>query len=148
MDDCLRLSPQQRRNLAAAAERIIPSGDGPGAAETGAAAYVESALGEVLGSAARRRFAHGLDLLSEMAQVLGGREFADCTLEQQDATLEQLGRVPHRLTQRFLRLLVELTLQGYLCDPRHGGNRDGLGWSYIGFRPDRATEDADDEQCT
>ena len=32
----------------------------------------------------------------------------------------------------FFRQLMELTLEGYLSDPRYGGNRDRVGWRFIG----------------
>jgi hypothetical protein len=38
------LTGEQQKTLAAAVERILPSDDGPGAAETGAAAYIERLL--------------------------------------------------------------------------------------------------------
>jgi gluconate 2-dehydrogenase gamma chain len=39
--------------------------------------------------------------------------------------------------RRFVHLLVVLTLEGFLCDPRHGGNRDGVGWRFARFSPVR-----------
>ncbi len=38
------MTGEQRRALAAAVERILPSEDGPGAVETGAVAYIERLL--------------------------------------------------------------------------------------------------------
>jgi hypothetical protein len=34
-----------------------------------------------------------------------------------------------------MRRLVSLAINGFLSDPKYGGNRDGSGWRYIGFVP-------------
>ena len=43
-----------------------------------------------------------------------------------------------RLSQRgtdFVRFLLILTLEGFLGDPSYGGNKGGVGWSFIGYGP-------------
>jgi gluconate 2-dehydrogenase gamma chain len=35
----------------------------------------------------------------------------------------------------FFQRLVTLTLEGYLSDPKYGGNRDWIGWQFIGRTP-------------
>jgi gluconate 2-dehydrogenase gamma chain len=56
--------------------------------------------------------------------------------EQQDQILAHL----EEKRSPFFALLVEHTMQGFYGDPRHGGNRDRVGWRMIGFpgpsRPD------------
>ncbi len=126
-----RLDSIHRRNLAAATARILPSDDGAGAAETDAAAYIEHVLEEVVDIDARQRFVAGLDLLEDAAQDLCGRPFAVCSETEQDQIVEHLLRVPHRVTRRFVALLIHTTVQGFLCDPEHGGNHDALGWLYL-----------------
>jgi hypothetical protein len=36
----------------------------------------------------------------------------------------------------FVRVALALTLEGFLGDPRHGGNKDGIGWRFVGHSPD------------
>lgn len=126
-----RLPPEDRRTLRAALACVLPSDDGPGAEETSAGDYVERVLMEVLDDATRERFREGLRLLESIAQNQLGRSFQDCPWSSQDEVLAGLQQIPHRLPQQFLALLIHAALQGFLCDPLHGGNRDGLGWAYL-----------------
>ena len=34
---------------------------------------------------------------------------------------------------RFFAMVWAHTIEGLLCDPAYGGNRDGVGWKLIGF---------------
>lgn len=70
------LSDEQRRILAAAVERILPSDDGPGAAETGAAASIERLLETDGFRSWQPLFDDGLDRFEELAAELFGRPFA------------------------------------------------------------------------
>ncbi len=128
-----RLSSRDRNTLRAALACVLPSDDGPGAKEARAGDYVERVLEEVLVEATRVRFLDGLGLLDSMAQRQYRRPFWRCRRRDQDEILASLQQIPHRLTQQFLALLVHAALQGFLCDPVHGGNHDGLGWAYLGL---------------
>jgi gluconate 2-dehydrogenase gamma chain len=35
----------------------------------------------------------------------------------------------------FFQRLVTLTLEGFLSDPQYGGNRNQVGWRFIGRTP-------------
>ena len=35
----------------------------------------------------------------------------------------------------FIHTMIDLSLEGFIGDPVHGGNRDGVGWKYIGYTP-------------
>ena len=129
------MTGEQRRTLGAALERILPSDDGPGAAEAGSVEYAERALAEPRFRDAAARVLAGLDLLDSIAAGLWGERFSACSGEQRDAVLRQLQAIPHPTAQRFFPLLVRLAVAGFLCAPAHGGNRGGVGWEYIGFDP-------------
>ena len=53
--------------------------------------------------------------------------------------MERGVRVGRRSSRRFFTLLLTFTLEGFFSDPVYGGNRDGVGWRFIGFsiRPPR-----------
>lgn len=118
--------------LAAAAARILPSDDGTGAAEACVADYIARQL-ESLSERDRRRFLEGLDLLEGVAEQLYQREFADCDASEQDLILRHVQNIPHALSRTFFRQLITLALEGFLCDPVHGGNHKEAGWRYIGY---------------
>jgi hypothetical protein len=132
------LDPLRRRTLEAAVRRILPSEDGVGAAETGVAGYIESALSEAALEAVRPGVEEGLDGLDSLARERFGRAFARCPAPAQDDLLAHLEGNAEPGPRAFLRRLVLLTLEAFLCDPRRGGNRGGLGWSYIEYPPDTA----------
>ena len=134
------LEERPRRTLAAVTRRILPSDDGPGAAETGVADYIEKALVEELPASDRALVQRGLERLEASARDHLGRAFSDGSPEQQDELLRALEALDEPWPRAFLRRLVHLALEGFLCDPRRGGNRDGLGWSFIGVRPESPVE--------
>ncbi|HWM91359.1 MAG TPA: gluconate 2-dehydrogenase subunit 3 family protein [Thermoanaerobaculia bacterium] len=128
----MALTGEERKILAAAAERILPSDDGPGAAETGAAAYIERLLETDGFRSWQPLFEDGLGRFEELAEELFALPFPSCDADQRDEVLRRFQAEPDRLRRAFFRKLVSFTLEGFLCDPAHGGNRGGLGWSYLG----------------
>lgn len=135
------LDPTRRQTLAAVARRILPSDDGVGAAETGVAEYIEKTLREEAQRADRPLIEAGLDLLDSLARERCGQAFAETSPRQQDEILTHLEQLEQPVPRTFLRRLVHLALEGFLCHPRRGGNRDGLGWRSIGYLLE---EEADD----
>lgn len=125
----------RRRTLAAAVERILPAGDGPGAAEAGVAAGVERALGEPFFRGLRPAIEQALDRLEARAEELHARGFAACAAGEQEALLGALAEDPSPWARFVFRTLVELAVEGFLGDPIHGGNRGFLGWEWIGLTP-------------
>ena len=117
------MTGEQRRSLAAAVARILPSDDGPGAAETGAAAYIERLLETNPFRSWQPLFDDGLDRFEELAQELYGKSFSAGSPEERDEILRRFQSEPDRLRQAFFRKLVSFTLEGFL--------RDGLSWSYL-----------------
>ncbi|HET9228437.1 MAG TPA: gluconate 2-dehydrogenase subunit 3 family protein [Thermoanaerobaculia bacterium] len=112
------LTDAQRKTLAAAVERILPSDDGPGAAETGAAAYIERLL-------ETDRLRSWQPIFEDGLEMLDGQLFAAGSPEERDEALRRLQSDPDRLRQAFFRQLVSLTLEAFLYDPAR------LGWSYL-----------------
>ena len=122
--------------LEAAAARILPSDDGPGAREAKVGRFIARQLEGNL-SALRPAFEQLARLLDLWSQKSFGKGFVLLGPADQDAVLGQLarGQIPVRgLPQEALfRGLHTLTLEGFLSDPVHGGNDGEVGWRAIGF---------------
>jgi gluconate 2-dehydrogenase gamma chain len=127
--------------LAAVAARILPEDDlGPGADATAVGVYIERTLQDP-------RMKHLLPLLNRGAGFVnraakhehGVGYFPALQPEQQDDLLRRMadGKMrPSRFKpDMFVRVMVALTLEGYLGDPNHGGNKDKLGWAAVGYDP-------------
>jgi hypothetical protein len=135
------LTHLQRRTLAAAAGRILPSDDGPGALETGAAEYVMAALGEERLRDLYPLFIHGLDRIDQIAREAFGTDFTAAGPEQRDEVLRRLQALPHPAIRQFFARLVRLCVEGFAGPPNSGGNRGGLGWRYLGYPPAEMEDD-------
>lgn len=135
MSEPFPLSAHGRALLAAATARILPGDDGPGSHEAGVAGYIERALADRCHRHFLPLMERGLEFLDQLAAEQLGQTFLACTPQQQDKVLTQVQHFPNNDARSFFQSLVDLTLEGFLCDPVHGGNRDGLGWRFIGFTP-------------
>ncbi|HYS07789.1 MAG TPA: gluconate 2-dehydrogenase subunit 3 family protein [Myxococcales bacterium] len=122
--------------LEAAACRILPSDDGPGAREAKVGRFIERQLAGEL-SGLRPAFEQLARLLDLHARRVFHVPFAALTQPDQDAVLGQLSRgaLPARgfPQAELFRALHTLTLEGFLSDPAHGGNDGEIGWRAIGF---------------
>lgn len=126
----------QRATLAAACERILPGGGGiPGAADAGvidfaAAELRRPELGEI-----RKRIDGGLLALDRRsARSFAGKRFVELGAEEKDRILRET-QTGSLQGEEFLRILISLTLEGFLGDPAYGGNRGAVGWKVIGAAP-------------
>jgi gluconate 2-dehydrogenase gamma chain len=151
----------EARAVEAAVARLIPADDlGPGAKEAGVAVFIDLQLGSAWGNGDHlyrhppfiegtpqqgnqlaftpaEMFRVGLAKLDESARTAHGAAFADLTPAQQDALLAQaeqgkldFGTLP---SAAFFNALLDATMEGFLSDPIHGGNRDKIGWKLVGF---------------
>ncbi len=122
--------------LDAAAARILPSDDGPGAREAKVGRFIARQLESDL-----RELRPAFDQLARLLDLWSRRSFkngfAALSATEQDTVLDQLahGRIPVRgLPQEALfRALHTMVLEGFLSDPAHGGNDAQAGWRSIGF---------------
>jgi gluconate 2-dehydrogenase gamma chain len=116
------------RDIAAIAARIIPSDDGPGATEAGAVYFIDRALKTF---AADRQIAYQ-DGLADLALrrkkwFPGSASFAELTAAEQVRLLHSIEATD------FFSLLRLHTVLAWLGSPEYGGNRNSIGWKYIGF---------------
>ena len=124
--------PEERETLSAAEERLLP-----GAVEAGVPEYLDHWLTHRSFHLVLRYMAHGARHLYGTAKKEHGKSFAGCTGEQQDAILKTFADGDFKAGKFdgsvFFRQLMELTLEGYLSDPKYGGNRNRVGWRLIGI---------------
>ncbi len=131
------LNPYQARTAAAIFERLFPADEhGPGATEIGVLTYVDRALAGIYRDHAEA-YKLGLAAIDRVARQRYDRPFADCGPEQQDALLTDLEQgalpdfqVPSQVD--FFDMLRHHVQEGLFADPVHGGNRDKLGWKFLG----------------
>jgi FtsP/CotA-like multicopper oxidase with cupredoxin domain len=79
------LTPAQAAMVTAAAERIIPRTDTPGATDADVTSFVDVMLTDWYSDTERRRFVEGLPALDVAAQAAHGVAFVRCTAAQQTA---------------------------------------------------------------
>lgn len=149
------LAPREATWLQAAIDRLIPpDGTGPGALEAGVLGYIDRQLAGAWGAGERlyrsgpwqageatqgyqlpfvpaelfRNALRALDADPPLAALApAARDAALKALEEGD---RDLGGVPAKV---FFQALLELTIEGYFCDPVYGGNKDMRAWEMIGF---------------
>ena len=122
------LTRQQADDFGAAADRIIPGDDAPGARDVGVVFFADHLLAS-FAPARKPAFDAALTALNEAArkQVPNAVSFAALTSKQQDEVLRSI-----ETTDDF-GVLRAITIAGYFSHPSHRGNRDAAGWKAIGF---------------
>lgn len=133
----ISLNPHEGRTAAALFERFFPSDENsPGATGIGVLTYVDRALAGAYRNEAET-YRIGLAALDRAARERCGALFADCGPDQQDALIADLEqgtlpdlRVPPQ--REFFEMLRDHVREGLFADPAHGGNRDKLGWKFLG----------------
>jgi gluconate 2-dehydrogenase gamma chain len=122
------LSAEQAAEIEAAASRIIPTDDTPGAREAGVIYFIDRALA-TFATGNRDDYEKGLPVLQAKTREMfpDALKFSQATPDQQDAVLKALEGQP------IFELIQMHTVMGFLSDPARGGNRGGVGWKLIGF---------------
>jgi gluconate 2-dehydrogenase gamma chain len=146
----------------AAVARLIPADDaGPGALEADVPIFIDRQLAGAWGAgeqlyrsgpwmttAAREMgyqlpftpaelFRKALRALADELQKTNRGGLRALAPDEQDAYLRALEAEPRDLggvpSDIFFASLLEMTIEGFFCDPVYGGNRDMLAWRLIGF---------------
>ncbi len=129
------LTSKEIEILAAAAERIFPRTDTPGAIEIGALDYIRIALAGDYASLLPF-YRQGLRAIDEHARTRFGARFASLSGDEQDLILGEFesGAVPKfKKAAEFFATLRSHVLEGVFGEPHYGGNKDMLGWRLVGF---------------
>jgi hypothetical protein len=77
----------------------------------------------------RRKYREGLASLNTLSQHQYAKNFPQLTPAQQSAIFD-------KADQSFIQLLTGHTIEGMLCPPEYGGNRNRIGWQLVGFDGD------------
>jgi len=121
--------------LCAAAERIFPVTDSPGAVQIGAVDYIETALaGDYAAQALLYR--RGLRALDRHARAKFDKRFVNLGDAEKDAVLRDFEAglpVFFKQAAEFFEMLRYHVLEGVFCEPQYGGNRDMIGWRLVDF---------------
>jgi len=121
------LTQDEARDVEALAAQIVPSDDTPGAREAGALHFIDRSLHTWAASIADP-FRVGLrDFQAAFATGHPHLTFAAADSQTQVAYLTQVDGT------EFFRTIRFLTLLGMFALPSYGGNRDGIGWTLLGF---------------
>ena len=120
-------SAAQAADVDAIASRIIPTDESPGAHEAGVVYFIDRTL-ITFAKDQVPLFDTGLQSLGKTVKSKYGADatFAALTAEQQDGLLKKIEKTDFFGAIRFA------TVAGYLSLPKYGGNKDYVGWTYIG----------------
>jgi hypothetical protein len=133
------LSAHALATVTAAAERIIPATDTPGATDAGVADFIDKMLADWHTPAERDQFLAGLPELDRRCRAKANKNFVECSEADQVAILSALddeARAAQRGEHWFARLKY-LTVYGY-CTSEPGMRALGLfplPWRYDGCAP-------------
>ena len=133
----------QMRAAYAACDRLLPSGGptSPGAREVNAAGYLDAVLVSAeIPQHHKPLILDGFAKLEERARAAGAAEFAAATPAQQDAAIRLFesfqrpsdGTYPGHA---WLKVMLRYVLEAFFGDPVHGGNPNGIAWTWAGHTP-------------
>jgi gluconate 2-dehydrogenase alpha chain len=136
-ESLLALSAAEALCVAAVFDRMFPSDEqDPGAREIGACTYLDRAL-----AGAYREYLpvyrNGLALLDSVSRARYDVSFASAAESAQDDLIDDLerGTIPDWMVpdqSSFFELMRSHLQEGLFSDPAYGGNRDKLGWRFLG----------------
>ena len=123
----------RRRTLAAVSEHLVPPLHVEDRHEVrlAVANYVVAALSEPRFAAQAPLVWAALDELD--ARCGDGRSFADIAPEKREFLLRELEAESNPYLSHAVVILLQLSLEGFLCDPARGGNPRGVNWSRLGL---------------
>lgn len=115
------LTAGQASVAAAAADRILPRTDTPGAADVGVPAFLDRFYGEFMSAPDQKLFVAVLDEIEAAAKSQGG-SFAALAPAQQDAVLRSVATAQQGRDQSSFALLRSATILGYFTSEQVGKN--------------------------
>jgi gluconate 2-dehydrogenase gamma chain len=122
------LDAASAQEITAIAAQIVPSTDGPGATEAGAVYFIDRAL-HTFAADKQPQYREGLAELSRRRIQIFPASQSFAALGSADQ-IELLRSIE---TTDFFALIRTHTVLAWLGSPEYGGNRNSVGWKYIGF---------------
>jgi gluconate 2-dehydrogenase gamma chain len=116
------LTAAQGPLVSAAAERILPRTDTPGAIDAGVPAFIDRFYGEFMTPAERQLLVSALDEIEKAASTAHGASFAALTAAQQDAVLRSIATAQQGRDPSSFGLLRSVTVLGYFTSEQVGKN--------------------------
>jgi hypothetical protein len=116
------LDASQFPTVAAAAERILPKTDTPGALDVGVPAFIDLMYGEFLTADERFLFATGVKDIEAAARARHGQAFTALSAAAQDDVLTSIATASQGRDKTFFALLKELAVTGYFTSEPVGRN--------------------------
>ena len=116
------LTAAQGPLVSAAAERILPRTDTPGAIDVGVPAFIDRFYGEFMSPAERQLLVSALDEIERAAGSAHGASFAALTAAQQDAVLRSIAAAQQGRNPSSFELLRSVTVLGYFTSEQVGKN--------------------------
>ena len=116
------LAPAQAATLAAAADRIIPRTDTPGAADVGVPAFIDRLYGEFMTPAEQKLLMEGLQEIDSAAKTAHGSGFPALNATQQDAVLLAIATAQQERNPSSFALIRSATILGYFTSEQVGRN--------------------------
>jgi hypothetical protein len=114
------LSTTQGAVLSAAAERILPRTDTPGAVDVGVPAFIDRFYGEFMNADDRQLLAGVLDDIERAAGAAHGASFASLPAAQQDTVLRSIASAQQGKDPASFGLLRSVTILGYFTSEKVG----------------------------
>ena len=133
------LTAREWQQVEAISARILPTDELPGAVEAGCVNFIDKALAAEDAAAlpAYRAALRELDRVCRGTETRGFVELAPARQDDVLAALEE-GRLSGwdadvADSAVFFATIRMHTILGFVLDPRHGGNRDYVGWQVMGY---------------
>lgn len=160
-------TPDEWAFINAACDCLIPKDHvGPGAVELGVPQYIDRQLQSPYGDASRwymsgpfqsgepefgyqskltpkEQFRLGIRAINAYCRShFGSKTFAELSRPEQVDFLKKMEagdiKDDFKMKTFFSGFLLKTTMEGYFCDPMHGGNKDMAAWKMIGYPGVRA----------
>ena len=108
------ISPSQEILLAEIVGTIVPKTDTPGAKELNIHQFTSKMVSDCYDKKSQETFAKGFDLVDVAAKKDFSKPFVECDAKQKLAILNKMSNSENSDEKSFVRLVKNLTIQGYL----------------------------------
>jgi len=121
--------------FAATQEILFPAdGNGPGASDLNATAYLKFVLDAPDMDQDDRQFIFkGVDWLNQLSQTQTNQAFNSSDNQQQQDLITQIAK--SQSGERWLSFLLLYIFEALLTDPVYGANPNGIGWQWLEHQP-------------